>query len=124
MEYTVINKDIEGKYQDVLVERIQYGIWDHQLQKLTPRYVRPVDADYKRVETRFPRLFNQLNHATTALNQILSTDQDAFTRYDVVTVSVSYNMTIPKPSQVRTHSLVKKRALSKLSVTERAALGV
>lgn len=122
MEYVTLDND--DKHQNVRVNRTQYGIWDHQLQKLTSRYVRPVDADYKRVETKFPRLFNQLNHATTALNQILSTEQDAFTRYDVVSVNVSYNMTIPKPNQVRSQNLVKKRALSKLSVTERAALGI
>lgn len=113
-----------GPKQQVSVERVQYGIWDHQTQKLISRYVRPIDADYKRVETKFPRIFNQLNHATTALNQILMLEPDAYARYEVVTIEVSYKAEINKPVAARNDKLVRNRALSKLSKEEKLALGI
>lgn len=113
-----------GPTQQVCVQRTQYGIWDHQTQKFISRYVRPVDADYKRVETKFPRIFNQLNHATTALNQILLIEPEAYARYEVVTINVSYETTISKPAAGRNEKLIRKRALSKLSNEEKLALGI
>lgn len=121
MHYIV--EDTENS-QEVTVQRVQYGIWDHQAKKLISRYVRPIDADYKRVETKFPRIFNQLNHATTALNQILTIEPEAFARYEVVTINVAYELHISKPDANRAQKLVRNKALSKLSVEERQALGV
>lgn len=113
-----------GPKQQVRVQRVQYGIWDHQDQRLINRYVRPIDAEYKRVETKFPRIFNQLNHATTALNQILMIEPGAYARYEVVTINVSYDMQIGKPAAARNETLLRKRALSKLSTEEKHALGI
>lgn len=114
----------EGPQRNIHVERVQYGIWDHQDQRLINRYVRPIDAEYKRVETKFPRIFNQLNHATTALNQILTIEPGAYARYEVVTINVSYEMQVGKPAAARNENLVRKRALSKLSTEEKQALGI
>ncbi len=113
-----------GPVQQVNVQRAQYGIWDHQTQKLISRYVRPIDADYKRVETKFPRLFNQMNHATTALNQLLSIEPEAYSRYEVVEINVAYEMMISKPASNRSEKLIRNRALSKLSQTELKVLGL
>jgi hypothetical protein len=110
--------------QNVSLQRVQYGIWDHQTQKLISRYVRPIDADYKRVETKFPRLFNQLNHATTALNQLLAIEPDAYARYEVVEINVSYEMIVSKTGSSRNEKLIRNRALSKLSKEEKLALGI
>lgn len=122
MEYEF--NQIGPNQQSCTVNRVQYGIWDHQAQKLISRYVRPIDADYKRVETKFPRIFNQLNHATTALNQILMIEPDAYARYEVVNINVSYDMEISKPEATRNNKLIRNRALSKLSNEEKHALGI
>lgn len=107
-----------------VINRTQYGIWDHQSQQLVNRYVRPIDADYKKVTTKFPRVFNQLNHAVTAFNKLLLEEPGAYSRYEVVTINVTYDMDINQPNANRTISLLRDKALSKLSKEERLALGI
>lgn len=121
MEYNIEPK---SGFDAVFSERTQFGIWDHQNQRLVCRYVRPIEASYKRVETKFPRLFNQMNHATTALNQLLASDVDAFTRYEIVSIKVAYTLEVSKPTEQRAHTLLKKQALSKLTKEEARALGL
>jgi hypothetical protein len=119
-----IKQDSVANRQSITTKFIVYGIWDHQDQKLVSRYIRHAKNNYKKTETKYPRIFTQMNHAQSALITMTSEDPEAYLRYETVSITTNYEISTSLPAELRQKQLTKRHAISKLTAEEKAVLGI